>query len=98
MDEHIRFITGAAKLTKRPDEFVILSDHGQSMGATFRQRYGVTLAQLVADLVGDEKAAGKPQGTSSEGIDYISMLLSALVSSGKGAAGILNRLLRGQIS
>jgi uncharacterized membrane protein YvlD (DUF360 family) len=31
----------------RPYHFVILSDHGQSQGATFRQRYGLGLADLV---------------------------------------------------
>jgi uncharacterized membrane protein YvlD (DUF360 family) len=98
MDDTIRFITGANRHLKRSYEFVILSDHGQSMGTTFRQRYGETLAQLVATLVGDDKKSAKGSGTSSEGIDYISMLLSALVASSKWTSGIVNRLLRGQIS
>lgn len=34
--------------TPRPYHFVLLSDHGQSQGATFRQRYGMTLEELVA--------------------------------------------------
>ena len=32
-------------------EIVVLSDHGQSQGATFRQRYGETLEEVVATLV-----------------------------------------------
>ena len=32
----------------RPYQIVVLSDHGQSQGATFLQRYGITLEQLVA--------------------------------------------------
>ncbi len=32
-------------------DFVILSDHGQSNGATFKQRYGVTLAKHVMNLL-----------------------------------------------
>ena len=35
----------------RPYHFVILSDHGQSMGATFRQRNNQTLGELVGTLV-----------------------------------------------
>ncbi|MEV4637570.1 alkaline phosphatase family protein [Actinoplanes sp. NPDC049548] len=35
----------------RPYHFVVLSDHGQSQGATFRQRYGLTLDDLVRRLV-----------------------------------------------
>lgn len=36
-----------AAAAPRPYHFVILSDHGQSQGATFRQRYGLGLADLV---------------------------------------------------
>ncbi len=35
----------------RPYDLFILSDHGQSVGATFRQRYGITLAQLIESLI-----------------------------------------------
>ncbi|XVV08350.1 alkaline phosphatase family protein [Actinoplanes sp. CA-131856] len=34
----------------RPYEFVVLSDHGQSQGATFAQRYGVRFEDLVGQL------------------------------------------------
>jgi uncharacterized membrane protein YvlD (DUF360 family) len=34
----------------RPYRFVVLSDHGQSQGATFRQRYGLELEDLVRKL------------------------------------------------
>jgi uncharacterized membrane protein YvlD (DUF360 family) len=33
--------------TPRPYELVILSDHGQSFGATFKQRYGLTIKELI---------------------------------------------------
>ena len=38
--------------TPRPYRFVLLSDHGQSLGATFLQRYGETLQDVVAELMG----------------------------------------------
>jgi hypothetical protein len=41
-------------LAPRPYKFVILSDHGQSQGATFKQRYGQSLEQLVRDLISVE--------------------------------------------
>ena len=31
----------------------VLSDHGQSQGATFRQRYGQSLEELIRDLMAD---------------------------------------------
>lgn len=41
----------------RPYDLFILSDHGQSAGATFRQRYGATLAQLIESLVNARTSA-----------------------------------------
>ncbi|MFQ5943660.1 MAG: phage holin family protein [Anaerolineales bacterium] len=43
----------ASRRTPRPYQFVILSDHGQSQGATFKQRYDMTLEQLVGTLITD---------------------------------------------
>ncbi|GAB2640051.1 alkaline phosphatase family protein [Kribbella swartbergensis] len=47
-------------------EIVVLSDHGQSQGATFLQRYGRTLTDVVDDLVDTTKepvaAVGKTEG------------------------------------
>jgi uncharacterized membrane protein YvlD (DUF360 family) len=40
----------------RPYRFVVLSDHGQSLGATFRQRFGTTLENLVRGLMGGQPA------------------------------------------
>jgi uncharacterized membrane protein YvlD (DUF360 family) len=39
-----------AAAAPRPYQFVVLSDHGQSQGATFCQRYGVALEDLVRRL------------------------------------------------
>ena len=35
----------------RPYRLVILSDHGQSLGATFRQRYGQTVEELIRERI-----------------------------------------------
>ena len=54
-----------ARVAGRRYEIVVLSDHGQSQGATFSQRYGVPLEHLVADLAGGVTAAAKG-GTNDE--------------------------------
>ena len=41
----------AAEDAPRPYKFVVLSDHGQSLGATFKQRYGKSLGEVVRDLM-----------------------------------------------
>jgi uncharacterized membrane protein YvlD (DUF360 family) len=47
VDKAIARIASAVEHAPRPYELVVLSDHGQSQGATFLQRYGETLEQLV---------------------------------------------------
>lgn len=44
----------AVKTSKRPYKFVVLSDHGQSNGSTFKQRYGLTLGDYVRRLLPDD--------------------------------------------
>ena len=52
VDKAIARIASAVEHAPRPYELVVLSDHGQSQGATFLQRYGETLEQLVERHVG----------------------------------------------
>jgi hypothetical protein len=47
VDRAIARIASAVEHAPRPYRLVVLSDHGQSQGATFLQRYGETLEQLV---------------------------------------------------
>jgi uncharacterized membrane protein YvlD (DUF360 family) len=52
VDRAIARIAAAIEHAPRPYELVVLSDHGQSQGATFLQRYDETLEQLVQRHVG----------------------------------------------
>lgn len=47
-------ITSAIEMSDRTYKLVILSDHGQSKGATFKQRYGITLRDYVRRLLPDD--------------------------------------------
>jgi uncharacterized membrane protein YvlD (DUF360 family) len=47
LDRQIARIANAAEHGPRPYRFVVLSDHGQSQGATFLDRYGISLEDLV---------------------------------------------------
>jgi uncharacterized membrane protein YvlD (DUF360 family) len=67
LDEQFARIERARRYAARPYAFVVLSDHGQTQGATFRQRNGYGLDDLVernlaqggvsASLGGDEQNA-----------------------------------------
>ncbi len=48
VDRAIARIAEAVERAERPYHVVVLSDHGQSQGATFRQRYGEGLEDIVA--------------------------------------------------
>ena len=55
LDKHFSRIEHAASYSKRKYEFVIQSDHGQSNGATFKQRNnGVGLDRLVSALLPED--------------------------------------------
>ncbi|MFF4587392.1 phage holin family protein [Streptomyces sp. NPDC001388] len=47
LDRALALIETVAEHAPRPYRIVVLSDHGQSPGETFRARYGLTLADLV---------------------------------------------------
>ncbi|MFI8192788.1 phage holin family protein [Streptomyces sp. NPDC085946] len=47
LDRALALIEQVAEHAPRPYRIVVLSDHGQSPGETFRARYGLTLADLV---------------------------------------------------
>src|SRR3954469_4277164 len=46
VDQAIGTLEKAAAAAPRPYRFVVLSDHGQSLGATFLQRYGTSLGEV----------------------------------------------------
>ncbi|MBB4740123.1 uncharacterized membrane protein YvlD (DUF360 family) [Actinoplanes octamycinicus] len=50
IDAALATLEEVAAAAPRPYRFVVLSDHGQSQGATFRQRYGIRLEDLLAEL------------------------------------------------
>ena len=53
LDEQFGRIDDARRYAPRPYEIVVLSDHGQTQGATFKQRNGYALADLVERSLAD---------------------------------------------
>jgi uncharacterized membrane protein YvlD (DUF360 family) len=83
IDSAIGTIVKAAAGAPRPYRFVILSDHGQSLGATFRQRYGESLGDLVRRFLASG-AVAEPE-SRTEGPAHVNALLSELIR-GHGAS------------
>ena len=62
LDQHFARINRARRHAPRPYEIVVLSDHGQTQGATFKQRNGYGLDDLVGRSVSQGKVeAGGPE-------------------------------------
>jgi uncharacterized membrane protein YvlD (DUF360 family) len=98
LDGQLRQLENAARRAPRRYRFVVLSDHGQSSGATFRQRFGVTLDQLVSQLMHSAEGAANARGHnvqiasgSGEGWGLLNALLSDVVHAG----GVVERAARG---
>ena len=51
MDKQIKRLIVANKYSPREYEFVIQSDHGQTNGATFKQRYGQSFEEFIKSLL-----------------------------------------------
>ncbi|MCO5315076.1 MAG: phage holin family protein [Solirubrobacterales bacterium] len=76
----------------RPYHLVVLSDHGQTQGATFLQRYGLTLEQLVEQATGIDAEGSGPEGEAnprayiSAGVEEASQEEGAVGTAAKAAA------------
>ncbi len=90
IDTAIRKIFEAAAAASRPYEIVILSDHGQTYGATFKQRYQITLGDYIKSLAVRHSLYGKALKVISLDKDEdnstnVMAVLSSLSSSGPDA-------------
>ena len=71
VDREIGRIAAAVPDAARPYRLVVLADHGQSQGATFLQRYGVTLEQVVRAAC-DTDDVHSAAGGQDEALAYLS--------------------------
>ena len=58
LDDHFAQIERARRYAPRPYEIVVLSDHGQTQGATFKQRNGYGLDELVERSLAQRRRRG----------------------------------------
>jgi len=102
VDQAIGTLVHATENAPRPYKFIVLSDHGQSLGATFKQRYGKSLGEYIRELMGGR--ATVVQSTSkAEGSMFVNAFLSEITKakgvgptvaraalSGKTTDGVVN--------
>ena len=80
LDRQFSWLEKTARSSSRPYHFVVLSDHGQSRGATFKQRYGITLEDLVKSLLPKDLPLYSQLDTNQ---DHFGQALSYPVERGK---------------
>jgi len=66
LDQRFGLIERARPYAPRPYEIVVLSDHGQTQGATFRQRNGYGLDELVERSLSSGRVGGLEAGDEND--------------------------------
>jgi uncharacterized membrane protein YvlD (DUF360 family) len=78
----------------RPYRFVILSDHGQSLGATFRQRFGQTVEELIRERIQADTVREATEPTEQWG--QLSTVLTEVSATDGAASRAARRMLSDQ--
>jgi uncharacterized membrane protein YvlD (DUF360 family) len=81
LDQQFARIEAARRYAPRPYEIVVLSDHGQTQGATFKQRNGYGLDELV------ERSLGNRSVTAFAGGDEQSSMVDHAMEEATGRGG-----------
>jgi uncharacterized membrane protein YvlD (DUF360 family) len=89
IDRAIGSLLKAARYTARRYRLVVLSDHGQSLGATFQQQFGASLEAAIAGLLpATATVAGTTDAVESAGIGR---RMAAEIGRGTGFGPLMAR-------
>jgi hypothetical protein len=83
----------ATENAPRPYRFVLLSDHGQSLGSTFLQRYDKTLQDVIAELMGGATVAAATAPADTWG--PVNAALSEAAQAGRVTGAVTKAAFRG---
>lgn len=81
LDRMLSVLEQVADAADREYRFVVLSDHGQSQGPTFRQLAGHTLEEVVSDLVGAPTGATVSSTVEAESWGPLNALLAEVLAT-----------------
>lgn len=88
IDKQFHRVEMASNLAHRDYKLIIHSDHGQTNGATFKQRYGKTLEELVKNLLPDSQIFADMSPSTG---DHFSVAFTAPVDRVKGLINETNK-------
>ncbi len=96
LDRDLGRLERAAANAPRPYRFVVLSDHGQSQGTTFEDRYGCSLGELVRSAMqeGTVTEIGSARVAGEESWGYAGAAAADVTSTDSRVGRALQRALR----
>jgi uncharacterized membrane protein YvlD (DUF360 family) len=97
VDRAIATLKKASTTAPRPYRFIVVSDHGQTLGATFLQRYGKTLGDVIRGLMNGEVNV-EEAASSVEEWGQTNAFLSELTKVKGVSGGIARTAFRSQTS
>lgn len=95
LDRVFASLERATASAPRPYHLVVLSDHGQSQGATFRQRYGVSLADHVSGLLATPATVFADSGVD-ERMANLEVTVSEAIRTDSRSMDLVRRALAGR--
>ncbi|MBT0995781.1 alkaline phosphatase family protein [Cellulomonas sp. DKR-3] len=87
LDRVLRTLEQAVAVAPRDYRVVVLSDHGQALGATFEQVEGRSLLDTVRDLMDEPHAKGVESGTGEDWGPLNALVTSVVGTGGSRALG-----------
>jgi uncharacterized membrane protein YvlD (DUF360 family) len=97
LDRQIKRIASACEAAPRPYRLVVLSDHGQSQGETFRDRYDQTLEGLVRSAC-DPDSVVAAEGGDDDALSYMSAGLTEVARDDTVAARTVRAATRDRLA
>ncbi|HEX5990442.1 MAG TPA: phage holin family protein [Solirubrobacterales bacterium] len=97
LDRQIARIAAACAEAPRPYRLVVLSDHGQSQGETFRDRYGQTLEDLVRSACEPDSVIASEAG-DDDALSYLSAGLTEVARDDTVAARTVRAATRDRLA
>ena len=93
-DRQLARLERAIERAPRPYHLVVLSDHGQTQGRPFRQRYGIELGDLVQDALREGQVFAP--APSDEGLSTVGAAITDARDEDNAGARMLARATAGQ--
>ncbi|MEI8082534.1 MAG: phage holin family protein, partial [Actinomycetes bacterium] len=94
LDQTLSQLERVVRYAPRPYRFVCVSDHGQSQGSTFKQRYGEPLEDVVRRLMGAELSQTVAATADVEAWGTLNTFLSQLQGQSSVTSGLTRRAMK----